>query len=68
MPTAQKQAKIHNHCLTEELRWLVSHGFLHLLGWDHPTAKRLDQMLSFQEQLLTMQDPLIDQLQTIEKR
>ena len=68
IPTAQKQAKIHNHCLTEELRWLVSHGFLHLLGWDHPTTKRLNQMLSFQEQLLNMEGNLSDELQTVEKR
>ncbi|AAP99253.1 MULTISPECIES: rRNA maturation RNase YbeY [Prochlorococcus] len=50
--TAFKQAKIHNHSLMHELRWLVSHGFLHLLGWDHPSSASLNEMLSFQELLL----------------
>ncbi len=50
--TALKQSKSHNHSLADELRWLVSHGFLHLLGWDHPTQSSLDQMLSDQEHLI----------------
>ncbi len=50
--TAERQAKEHNHSLLYELRWLVSHGFLHLLGWDHPTSEKLKDMLSCQEQLL----------------
>ena len=32
--TAQHQAKQMNHDLIMELRWLVSHGLLHLLGWN----------------------------------
>ena len=50
--TAEKQAKANNHELSKELRWLVSHGFLHLLGWDHYDDFSLKQMLNFQEQLL----------------
>ncbi|KGG16755.1 Metal-dependent hydrolase YbeY [Prochlorococcus sp. MIT 0602] len=50
--TALKQAKINNHSLLEELRWLVSHGLLHLLGWDHPSSSSLDKMLKMQEQLI----------------
>ena len=49
---ADQQAREHNHSLSHELRWLVSHGLLHLLGWDHPTAEKLNAMLSCQEQLL----------------
>tara|TARA_B100000029_G_scaffold101593_1_gene91947 strand:+ start:1295 stop:1879 length:585 start_codon:yes stop_codon:yes gene_type:complete len=49
---AEQQAKQHDHSLLHELRWLVSHGLLHLLGWDHPTSEKLNEMLSCQEQLL----------------
>ncbi|WP_269622257.1 rRNA maturation RNase YbeY [Prochlorococcus marinus] len=49
---AQQQAKLHEHSFVSELRWLVSHGFLHLLGWDHPSSKRLKEMLCLQEKLL----------------
>ena len=52
VPMAQRQAIEQNHPLNIELAWLVSHGLLHLLGWDHPDAKTLENMLRFQEQLL----------------
>ena len=50
--TAQNQAQVQNHSLETELRWLVSHGLLHLLGWDHPDENDLEEMLGLQEQLL----------------
>ena len=50
--TAFKQAKENHHSLADELNWLVSHGFLHLLGWDHPTSASLDRMLCDQEKLI----------------
>ena len=50
--TALKQAKENHHSLYDELKWLVSHGFLHLLGWDHPTSISLDRMLCDQEKLI----------------
>ncbi|EAU75073.1 rRNA maturation RNase YbeY [Synechococcus sp. RS9916] len=52
VPTARRQATEHGHALLWELRWLVSHGFLHLLGWDHPDEAQLAAMLRRQEQLL----------------
>lgn len=52
VPTARRQAAEHGHDLLWELRWLVSHGFLHLLGWDHPDEAQLAAMLQRQEQLL----------------
>ena len=54
LTTAERQAKEMNHGLFFELRWLVSHGFLHLLGWDHPNQRTLDEMLSVQKQLLSI--------------
>ena len=50
--TARRQAIEQNHSLERELRWLVSHGLLHLLGWDHPDPETLQQMLAIQERLL----------------
>ncbi len=50
--TAQRQALAYEHSLTQELAWLASHGFLHLLGWDHPDEASLQNMLQRQEQLL----------------
>ncbi len=54
VPTALHQAKELNHSLAMELRWLVSHGFLHLLGWDHLTPNTLQSMLSCQKQLMQL--------------
>ena len=52
VPTAIRQAKDNNAELFRELRWLATHGLLHLLGWDHRDEESLDKMLSIQEQLL----------------
>jgi probable rRNA maturation factor len=50
--TAERQARQQGHSLAMELAWLASHGFLHLLGWDHPDEESLVKMLSQQEALL----------------
>ena len=52
--TAERQARNHDHSLLHELRWLLSHGLLHLLGWDHPDEVSLERMLHQQEQLLAI--------------
>ena len=52
LDTAQRQAQDHDHSLGYELHWLISHGLLHLLGWDHPDERRLSGMLALQERLL----------------
>ena len=52
LETARRQAQEQGHSLQLELRWLVSHGLLHLLGWDHPDDDRLAAMLALQERLL----------------
>ena len=54
VPTAIRQAKENNVDLFRELRWLATHGLLHLLGWDHGDQESLNQMLSTQEQLLDL--------------
>jgi probable rRNA maturation factor len=52
--TAQRQALERGHSLDHELGWLMTHGLLHLLGWDHPDDEHLEQMLSQQETLLKL--------------
>ncbi|WP_110988148.1 rRNA maturation RNase YbeY [Acaryochloris thomasi] len=53
LETASRQASEHQHSPEQELAWLASHGLLHLLGWDHPDAASLEQMLQQQDNLLT---------------
>ncbi|MBF2035434.1 MAG: rRNA maturation RNase YbeY [Leptolyngbyaceae cyanobacterium T60_A2020_046] len=50
--TARRQSQAHGHTVLEELVWLTAHGFLHLLGWDHPDEAQLQAMLSQQWALL----------------
>jgi probable rRNA maturation factor len=52
LETADRQAQEQGHPLSTELAWLVSHGLLHLLGWDHPDPIQLAAMLEQQRQLL----------------
>ena len=54
VPTAIRQARENNVDLFRELRWLATHGLLHLLGWDHCDQDSLAQMLITQEQLLDL--------------
>ena len=50
--TAYRQSQQQGHPLKTELAWLAAHGFLHLLGWDHPDEDSLNSMLNQQEILL----------------
>ena len=50
---AFKQSKDFNHSLKREILWLASHGFLHLLGWEHKDKKELESMLDFQKYLIS---------------
>jgi probable rRNA maturation factor len=42
LPTTERQARGRKRPLVEELRFLLAHGVLHLIGYDHgtPTEKR----------------------------
>lgn len=50
VPTAQRQAQTHS--VLWEIVWLASHGFLHLLGWDHPDEESLEKMWNQQQMLM----------------
>ena len=52
--TAARQAQEQQHTLHQELAWLATHGLLHLLGWDHPTPERLQEMLAQQQSLINV--------------
>ncbi|MGK7896207.1 MAG: rRNA maturation RNase YbeY [Xenococcus sp. (in: cyanobacteria)] len=54
LDTAAQQARDRGHSLVTEVAWLASHGFLHLLGWDHPDETNLRKMLSQQVTLLKL--------------
>lgn len=58
--TAIRQARQQKHSLADELAWLVAHGFLHLLGWDHPDDESLQEMLEQQVRLLSSSGINID--------
>ncbi len=50
--TAFRQAKKQRRPLTTELGWLAAHGFLHLVGWDHPDEESWQKMVKQQLFLL----------------
>lgn len=46
----KEQAILNRHSFGDELFFLVSHGIMHLLGFDHPDENTLEFMLSYQAQ------------------
>lgn len=53
LPTAAQQAEAGGHALIEEIKLLVVHGILHLLGHDHADLDEKAAMWQIQEQILT---------------
>ena len=53
---AFKQSLEFDHSLKREMLLLASHGLLHLLGWEHNDDNALDNMLNFQEYLISKLD------------
>ena len=53
---ALEQSYKYNHSVYKEMLCLASHGFLHLLGWEHNNELDLENMLNFQEYLITRLD------------
>ena len=53
LETAYRQSLEFKHSIKKEILWLASHGFLHLLGWEHKDEYQLDNMLNFQEYLIS---------------
>jgi probable rRNA maturation factor len=61
MDLCRSQAREHGHTIDDELRLLVVHGMLHLLGFDHMQTRRKRAMWSAQDRafaLLNRPNPL----------
>ncbi len=52
-PRAVKQASEHGCELNEELAWLVVHGVLHLVGYDHDEPTRGEEMRAVEKRVLS---------------
>ena len=50
----KKQALRYEVSFEEELIRLITHGILHLLGYDHKTDKQRKEMFSLQEEIIAM--------------
>ncbi len=51
-PKAKQQAEEYGHSLMREMSFLVVHGTLHLLGYDHMTPEEDEEMQRLQEEVL----------------
>jgi probable rRNA maturation factor len=52
LPRVFENASEAGHPPAKELALVLTHGLLHLLGWDHETEERRLEMWDFQEQYL----------------
>lgn len=53
IPKAREQADSYGHSFERELGFLVIHGLLHLLGYDHMTKADEEEMFGLQEAILS---------------
>ena len=49
---AKEQAKEYNHSYTRELHYLLVHGIMHCLGYDHETDEEKSEMRAQEERVL----------------
>ena len=54
VPTARKYAEMNERSLERELSVLLIHGVLHLLGYDHETAKEEVAMRELESEFITL--------------
>ena len=59
LDTAKKQAKENKHSLSMEVLTLLTHGLLHLLGYDHEKVPKKDATMMFK-----LQDTLVESLKS----
>lgn len=52
LETAKEQAKMYNHSDLREICFLITHGILHLLGYDHMKEEEEKIMFDKQKELL----------------
>jgi probable rRNA maturation factor len=56
LPTAFHQAQTAGHPPGEEIKLLLVHGMLHILGYDHATPEEKTTMWALQDKILTQLD------------
>ena len=54
VPTARKQGEANDHSLERELSILLIHGVLHLLGYDHQSAREEATMRELESEYLML--------------
>ena len=52
LDTTKKQASENNKTFEDELYFLLAHGILHLLGYDHMTEETLEEMWAIQNEII----------------
>lgn len=57
LPTARRQAAEHARTIASEVRWLLAHGLLHLLGYDHQDFGEYRRMMARQDVLVCAKTP-----------
>lgn len=45
LPVLQKQAREQKHSLKHEMSYMIAHGILHLLGYDHELSKAEEKIM-----------------------
>lgn len=56
LPTARRQAAEHDRPIVQEVTFLLAHGLLHLLGYDHSNKRDEREMTARTEDLLAAVD------------
>jgi rRNA maturation RNase YbeY len=54
-PQAKRQAKIAKNSLNQELKLLLTHGFLHLLGYNHQKSSQAKVMQRLEDKIIAGQ-------------
>jgi len=52
VPTATRQAGEHDRPIIQEVTFLLAHGLLHLIGYDHTTRQEEREMIARTEEML----------------
>mgnify|MGYP001167324523 CR=1 FL=1 len=55
IPHAKKQAEEYGHSFEREMGFLITHGFLHLLGHDHDNEENERDMIAKQKEVLSLE-------------
>ncbi len=60
LPKVMSQASEHGMTFKEELRWLLIHGLLHLIGYDHERSRYHEKKMRIKEM------EMLNALQTVD--